>query len=209
MLAACSVGAGKHSGVQLWTGPIRGWVSIMMPVLVISWRTRGMWVPFSSSPHCLFPSLSLLASGSRSFILSSISQCRFISSSILHPGQHNNTQGLDQSPKTAGSLIDAYQRIHCSWSVLSAPTIKCTAVIASLLLRCAVLLGRYCDCSIPHNLQMKPPVLDSPDRPSWHSIIYTSVMWFQIFHDDPWSKNSGERGKKCSTNTKQQNENSL
>lgn len=31
------------------------------------------------------------------------------------PGQplNNNTQPLDQSPKRAGSLIDAYQRIHC------------------------------------------------------------------------------------------------
>lgn len=156
-------------------------------------------------PTLSFPPLSYSwrAAASPSFSLPSLCAGSFLPLSPI-PGQHNNTQGLDQSPKTAGSLIDAYQRIHCSWSVLSAPTIECAAVIASLLLCCAVLLARYCDCSIPHNLQMKPPGLDSPDRPSWHSIIYTSVMWFQIFHDDPWSKNTDERGKKCSTNTKQQ-----
>lgn len=99
--------------------------------------------PLTHSPCCsLLHPLSFLSSISQRGFISCDSLKPIISSpptSIPSEPLDNNTQPLDQSPKRAGSLIDAYQRIHCCWPVLPIPVIMCAAIIASLSSYCTVL----------------------------------------------------------------------
>lgn len=133
-VADLTVGAVKHSGVfgcewdSLEEESVRhgAWLYVCWSSgagLGECGRWRRAQSGFLIQPASSFPfsPLSLICPAA----LSSISQQGFISCDSLRPiicppptsipsqPLNNNTQPLDQSPKRAGSLIDAYQRIHC------------------------------------------------------------------------------------------------
>lgn len=158
-------------------------MSVIVPGCLCAGHPAGNWgnmggglgkqgpVEPHSSSNPLHPFLSLLSYSFALLLslpilfsfLSSISQQGIISCDPLKPiisqplsnqPLNSNRQPFDQSPRRTGSLIDAYQRIHCCSPVLPIPVIMCAVVIANLSLYCiSVLLVRNCFCSIPNNLQ--------------------------------------------------------
>lgn len=111
----------------------------------------------SLSPICpAAPSPSVVSSVSRWGSILAISPKPVIRPPpipLLSRSVNSPTQALDQSPERAGSLIDAYQRIHCCCPAFPSMS-SSVAVVAALLLSCAALFAGVASAASSNSLQM-------------------------------------------------------